>query len=159
VTPPFRVERSGRIETTLDDASWSILGTMPDYLAGLDGDRSDPAVARLYPPGHPDDEEAERRFRSLVTPGLRHARSKDLEAFVAVVAGRPDSLSAAEASVWLRVLGEARLAIAARAGVVGEAPDGWDEAEPESPEIALVHFLGYLQGSLAAALLGSGEWR
>ena len=154
--PPFRASRDGRVDLALDAMGWNVLETLPDYLSGLDGDRSDPAVARLYPSGHPDDEEAERRFRVLVTPGLRHARSKDREAFIAGVASRPRSLSAAEAAVWLRVLGEVRLALAARAGVIDEAPEGWDEAEPETPEIALVHFLGYLQGSLAEALLGSG---
>ena len=48
------------------------------------------------------------------------------------------------------MLGEARLALAARLGV---AETGWEHAPP-SPGLALLHLFGCVQDELATTLLG-----
>jgi hypothetical protein len=50
----------------------------------------------------------------------------------------------------MRVVGEARIVLAGRLGI---EEDGWEEtASIEDPEVAMLHYLGYLQESLVEAL-------
>ena len=76
-------------------------------------------------------------------------RTADRDAFVRGV--KESTISLEEAESWMRVIGEARLVLAARLGIT---KDGWeDEADPtQSPEMALLGYLGYLQDSLVSIL-------
>jgi hypothetical protein len=66
-------------------------------------------------------------------------------------AARAESLELEEAEAWMRVIGEVRLVLAGRLGIV---TDGWEEdADPEqSPEMALLGYLGFLQDRLVSVL-------
>jgi hypothetical protein len=85
---------------------------------------------------------------------MEQSRAADRSAFgiTAEQASGGVTLSTPEAEAWLRVLGEARLVLAARAGI---ASDGWEDELPEAdPSIALLHYLGWVQQSLAEVLEG-----
>ena len=57
-------------------------------------------------------------------------------------------LSRGEAEAWLRVLGESRLLLASRLGVTTAV---WEEDE-ETEELAVLHYLSWLQASLVDVL-------
>lgn len=132
--------------------SWErrLVGFAADLLDGLEPD--DAAASRLHYVAHPDDPEADERFRDLTAGMLEEARAADRSAVRATL-GAP-SLTGDEAESWLRVIGEARLVLAGRVGV---EEDGWEDATPPSgkaAEWALLHGLGSLQDRLVTALDG-----
>ena len=97
---------------------------------------------------HPEDPSADRRYQELVGDHLGRLRAADRETFAAAVNAR--SLDIEQAESLMRVIGEGRIVLAMRLGI--EA-DGWEEsASVEDPEVAMLHYLGYLQESLVEAL-------
>ena len=85
---------------------------------------------------------------------MAQSRAADRSAFALTVEQAPQGviLSSGESEAWLRVLGDARLVLASRLGI---ADDGWEEQFSENdPSIALLHYLGWLQQSLAETLEG-----
>jgi len=96
---------------------------------------------------HPDDEAAEESFRELTADCLRADREADRRRFAASL--ERGTLGAEDAAAWMRVLAEARLALARRLGL---AETGWGRAAP-GPGLALLHLYGCLQEELSATLL------
>lgn len=144
-------EPSGdRIAVRLRSWERRLVGFAADLLDGLEPD--DPAGSRLDYVAHADDPDAEERFRDLTAGMLEEARTADRTAVRATLAA--PGLTGEEAESWLRVIGEARLVLASRAGV---EDDGWEGAAAppgKAAEWALLHGLGYLQDRLVAALDG-----
>ena len=128
----------------LSEAERSALAVVPDIVAEA-GD----AGGRFDYRAHPHDNEAEDEYRRLVGSSLDSLRRADRDAFAANLDGQLIPLETAEA--WLRVIGEARIALAVRLGI---EEDGWqEEADPTSnPDMALLTYLGYLQESLVDVL-------
>lgn len=151
VKGPFRRIADG-IELTLADWESNVLQAIPELLASVDLGSGDPAADRLDQSPYPEEPEAAAEFRRLMAEEMTQSRSADRSAFSVTVeqAPRGVTLSSGEAEAWLRVLGEARLVLAARLGI---SADGWEDDLPEQdPPIALLHYLGFLQGSLAETL-------
>jgi len=85
----------------------------------------------------------------MIEDDLAKARAADRSRFAETVdAG---SMSDDDAQMWLRVLGDARLTLAARMGIEQE---GWedDRSLAESRDGAMLHYLGYLQDALIQVL-------
>ncbi|MDX1690320.1 MAG: DUF2017 family protein, partial [Acidimicrobiia bacterium] len=110
----------------------------------------DPAAARLDYDAHPDDERASARFRELTGDQLDAARAEDREQFLRTLDA--DELTEEEAEAWLRVIGDARLALASRIGITD---DGWEAGvgPGDPPELLLVGWLGGVQDALVRALM------
>jgi hypothetical protein len=85
----------------------------------------------------------------LVQGDLDRARTADRNRFLDTVS--QESISEEDAEVWLRVVGDARLALGARLGITD---DEWerDHSLTESSEGAALYYLGYIQDALARAL-------
>ena len=117
----------------------------------MGADDGDPASARLTYDARPDDADASRQFRDLTAADLDEARRSDREAFLRTV----DSLVITddEAEAWMRVIGDARLALAARIGIT---EDGWEAGvgPGQPPELLLVSYLGGIQDALVRVLMG-----
>jgi hypothetical protein len=115
------------------------------------GDGDDPGAARLSYSAHPEDAGADRRFRDLTGGMLADGRRRDRAAVTAGLHRR--RLTIEDAESWLRVIGEARLVLGARAGI---ETDGWQEAiaaaGPVPADVVLVEVLGWLQDALVDAL-------
>lgn len=128
----------------LSDLERTALAALPDMLAG-GGD----AGGRLAYVAHPDDEDADDRYRELIGTSLDEARREDRAVFLSGL-GR-DRIEAEEAGAWLRVIGEARLLLAHALGV---EEDGWEEdtRAGEDAEMALLLYLGHLQDRLVEVL-------
>ncbi|NIR40764.1 MAG: DUF2017 family protein [Actinobacteria bacterium] len=132
---PFRRTRDG-IAVRLDEQERRVVRLARDVVDGVGSGDDDPAAARLAYDARPDDEDASRRFRELTADDLAEARR----------------LTDEEAESWMRVIGDARLALAARIGI---SEDGWEAgvAPGQPPELLLVSYLGGIQDALVQALM------
>jgi hypothetical protein len=143
VSDPFR--RSGtRIRVRLSAEERAVLATLPDVITAVDD-----AGGRFDYRAHPDDPEAEDRYRDLVGEDLASGREADRRRYVESLAESTIEPDTAEA--WMRVVGDARLALAYRLGI---EDDGWEEHHDPSasPDAALLAYLGYIQDALVRAL-------
>jgi hypothetical protein len=143
---PF-VRKGDRVEVRLEDDARTMLASLPDLIAA-----SGDAGGRLDYRAHPTDPDAERHYRELLGDSLEEGRERDRATVTMSAAAR--SIELEEAESWMRVIGEARLVLAARLGIVS---DGWEEtADPEgNPEMALLTYLGFLQDRLVQVLMPS----
>lgn len=138
---------------TLSSGEVAILSRMATLVEGVGVEKDDSARQRLNPDVYPGDEAASREFERLAARERVEARAADRELFdktLLKASGGELLLSHAEAAAWARVLGEARVVLAARKGLF-EA--GLPTVMPSDPEVALVLLLGYLQEELVGEML------
>jgi hypothetical protein len=143
MTGPFTVDH-GSIVLRLARPESDILREVAHLL-----DAGDDADGRLSYSAHPDDPEADRRYQELVADSLDILRREDRSGFDTVASGAV--ATAEEVEAFMRVVGEARIVLAARLGI---DHDGW-EADLEAtsdPELALLAWLGYLQDAAVGVL-------
>ncbi len=117
----------------------------------------DPALARLFPDGYTDDEEASADFRRYTEPGLRDQKRAALQTAVGML-GHPGvrtPVSTEQAEQWLRALNDTRLVLGQRL----EVGEDWDEMlaslpddDPRLPLFWVYDRLTYLEESLVQAL-------
>lgn len=142
MTGPFE-NAAGTITLRLGADERGVLHGVP-LLLEAGGD----STGRLDYRAHPDDAAAEAKYRSLVSGQLDDLRATDRKAFARVLDGGPVSPEDVEA--FMRVVGEARIVLAARLGI---EVDGWEaEIDETNPEMAWLSWLGYLQDSAVVVL-------
>lgn len=106
------------------------------------------ADGRFAYTAHPDDTEADAGYRALLGDSLDTARGEDRAVMTATLDSK--ILDEEAAMAWMRVIGDARIALAHRLGI---EDDGWEETrDPSDPEAALLMYLGYLQDALVRVL-------
>jgi hypothetical protein len=140
------------ILVTLDPDDLDFLQQIPEFLDQLGDPEEDPAAARLEVPVYLDDPEASAEWWRLMSGELFQSRVADRSAFGLILdastAGTTASIPEAEA--FLRVLNEARLALAARLSVdVAEDYENLLEADRGA-----LDYLASMQQFLLAALWG-----
>ena len=143
--------RDGAIRVRLSAAEVHLLSSLPAMLDDVGTDPLDPAGPRLNQSAYPDDPMASAEFEVSHTAALGAVRAADRETFAATVAGSATGvdLSEAEAESWMRVIGDARLALAARLGI---EDDRWERESADEPQMLMVHYLTHLQDGLIEAL-------
>jgi hypothetical protein len=139
--------RRDEVVIDLSPPERNVLRMVPDLLEDLRP--SDAGADRLRYVAHADDDDAEERYRELVGDALDNARLDDRRLFAGTIDA--ESMDVEQAEAWMRVVGEARLVLAARLGIT---EDGWEETiDPsEGPEVAILGFLGWVQDSLVQVL-------
>jgi hypothetical protein len=141
------------IEVTLQGPEIAILSRLASLLGGAGVERDDPARVRLLPKVYAADDAASREYDRLVGKEHVEVRSADRETFnsglVAASAG-PMTLTANEAAAWARVMGEARIVLAARKGIFEE---GMPTEPVGDPEVAFIVFLGAMLEELVEQML------
>lgn len=145
------------IEVSLIGPEIAVLYQLGSLLGAAGVDKNDPARDRLIPRIYPDDERASRDFDRFGEKERVEVRSVDRERFnqgLDNAVGGPLVLSDDDAAAWARVLGEARIVLAARKGLF---ETGMPEPRGRDPEVALVTFLGILQEELVGAMLARLE--
>jgi hypothetical protein len=148
---PTRIVRGsdGRIRLLLPPAERALLLEVADDLRELLEDPADPALRRLFPPAH-DDEELEREYRELTRSQLLGGRTQALETLRATV--ERESLDESEADAWLRALNDLRLVLGTRLGITEDFDwDELDENDPEAWHYGVYGYLSWLQEELVAA--------
>lgn len=116
---------------------------------------SDDVLQRLFPRAHDDDEE-QREYEELLGEQLRAAKLDALRSVTAKLGDDGDLdvvLSLEEADDWLRLLNDVRLAIGTRLEVDEDTMSrDFDPSDPEGPALSVLHWLGWLQGSMIEEL-------
>jgi hypothetical protein len=121
----------------------------------------DPVSRRLFPPAYLEPEDAERdaEYRRLMHDELVSAKLANLEVVTAALArGAPTlrrwtvDLTEEEATAWLGVLNDLRLALGVRLDITEDFDGQVDEADPRAPAMHLLSYLGWLQEHLLEAL-------
>ena len=146
----------GGVELVLDPEEAGFVRSLPDYLDGLGDDHDDPAVRRLTPTIHPDDADASAEFDRFIGPALADERREDRDLVATAIQAGTTRLTAQEAEAVLRVVGEVRLALAARHGLLEDTGPGGTLPEPtaSTPRAQMViHHLGWLMEQITQALL------
>ncbi len=126
-----------------------LLGLVP-ILEAADAEPADPAYARLHVEAYPDDPAAQDEMAQYSGTQLAEARAADRASFTASVEAGAAVLTLEEAEAWLTVIGDTRLALAARLGIT---EPGWEIGEDDDPERIALGFLSYLQDQLVTALM------
>lgn len=152
----FRATPEG-IDVNLLGPEIAILSRLASLLGGAGVEKDDPARTRLTPRIYADDAVASREFDRLAGKERVEARSADRETLnegLIAAAKGPATLSAEEAAAWVRVVGEARIVLAARKGLFDT---GLPTGRVDDPEVALVMFLGAVQDELVGEMLKEME--
>lgn len=144
---PFKSHRDG-IAVRLVPLERQFLKGLPEMLAAVDAEPGDPAHLRLHVEAYPDDPDAQADMAEYSGSQLAEARATDRATFMATLDA--SVLSPEEAEMWLTVLGDSRLALAARLGI--DEP-GWETADEEDPERIALGFLSFLQDQLVDVLM------
>ncbi len=111
---PFKRHRDGVAVRLSDDERQFLLG-IPQLLAAVDSEPGDPAYARLHVEAYPDDVAAQSEMAEYSGSQLAEARATDRARFVESI--ESEVLTPDDAEAWLTVLGDSRLALAARIGI------------------------------------------
>jgi len=117
----------------------------------------DPALARRFPDGYRDDDEAAADFRRYTEPGLRAAKLAAIETALGTL-DAPDAkrrLTKAECLAWLRALTDVRLVLGERLAITEDWEQQVAGLEPDDPALGsylLYDNLTLMQGLLVDAL-------
>lgn len=134
----------------LTERESEFFGQVPRLFESVGEFDDDPGLAVLRRPFYLDDPTVDAELQALVSSEMESQRNADrvvLDHCCTVLS----SMTREEANGLLRALNEARLILAARAGVfdMGQA---WEDRIDEDPALAAVAWLGYVQGELISVL-------
>jgi hypothetical protein len=162
VAATFRRVGRDRVRVRLGHQELAVLRGLPEQLrAVLTEGADDPVSRRLFPPAYLEPEDAERdaEYRRLMHDELVSAKLANLEVVTATLArGAPTlrrwtvDLTEEEATAWLGVLNDLRLALGVRLDITEDFDGQVDEADPRAPAMHLLSYLGWLQEHLLEAL-------
>jgi hypothetical protein len=146
------------------------LGRPRGFAVGADGARvaflrsaagDDPVNRRLFPPAYLEPEDAERdaEYRRLMHDELVQAKLANVELVAGTLAkGSPSArrwtvdLTEEEATAWLGVLNDLRLALGVRLEITEDFDGQVDDTDPRAPAMHLLAYLGWLEEHLLEAL-------
>ena len=154
MTIPFRPHPEG-VEVKLPDWLVAFLSDVPLLLEGVGDQEGDPAAERFRPPVYLDDQESSDDWWHWMGSELEQSKVADRSAFELIIADAATGVvaSPAEAEAMMRVLGQARLVLAARMGVDIEA----DYESLDAHSAAVLDTLAQLQEALIHALSQSTD--
>ncbi|NNC91263.1 MAG: DUF2017 family protein [Acidimicrobiia bacterium] len=144
---PFKPHPDGVAVRLSSDERQFLLG-LPQLLAAVDAEPGDPAHVRLHVEAYPADPAAQLEMAEYSGSQLAEARTIDRARFVDSI--ESEVLTPDDAEAWLTVLGDSRLALAARIGITDP---GWEIGDEEDPERITLGFLSYLQDQLVDVLM------
>ncbi len=128
----------------------ALLRQIPWLLGELVDGHADPGYDVLHRPVYADNPSAAEELADLVKPENDQQRTIDCGVVQHMGDGRT-TMTFEEAHGFLRAVNDARLVLAARAGVFDDDAE-WQENIPRDPALAAVAWLGYVQGELIEAL-------
>jgi hypothetical protein len=154
----IRRDPSGAVHFELEEYEGDLMRQLLDEMRTLleaDIPPSDAVLKRLFPDAFEDDEKADA-YRELIGDELHDRKTTALRTAKETLGltGPVDAtLDDEEVDRWLALLTDIRLAIGTRLDVTEErmAAD-IDPADPDAAALSVLHWLGWLQESMLAAI-------
>jgi hypothetical protein len=149
-----------RVRLGLDEVA--VLRDLPGQLREVLAEPGDdPVNRRLFPPAYLESDDADRdaEYRSLMHDELVQAKLANVEVVAGTLARGSQSmrrwtvdLTEEEATAWLGVLNDLRLALGVRLEITEDFDGQVDDADPRAPAMHLLSYLGWLEEHLLEAL-------
>jgi len=146
----FRRGHAGGVDLRLPSEERAVLRSIAPQLRELLEDPSDPALARLFPPAHPDDPEVQAQYQAMVGDELVASRRSALAVFETTLDA--DHLDAEAVEAWMSTINAARLVLGTRLDVGEEPPEDLDLDDPDAPAYVLYDYLSMLLSELLREL-------
>jgi len=151
-----------RVRVRLAHEEVAVLRGLPDQLRTVLGeDEDEPVNRRLFPPAYLDvaDVERDTEYHRLMHDDLVKEKLANLD----LVTGSLDrgstsvrrwtvELTDEEATAWLGVLNDLRLALGVRLDITEDFDGDVDDSDPRAPALRLLSYLGWLEEQLLDAL-------
>ena len=158
----FKRVGQDRVRVRLAQDEVAVLRGLPDQLRSVLGeDEDEPVNRRLFPPAYLDVEDVERdaEYRRLMHDDLVEEKLANLDLVTGSMARGSSSvrrwtveLTDEEATAWLGVLNDLRLALGVRLDITEDFDGDVDDADPRAPALRLLSYLGWLEEQLLDAL-------
>ena len=153
-----------RVRVRLAQDEVAVLRGLPDQLRTVLAEGEDePVNQRLFPPAYLDvaDVERDAEYRRLMHDDLVREKLANLDLVTRTLARGSGSLrrwtvelTEEEASAWLGVLNDLRLALGVRLDITEDYDGEVDDSDPRAPAFRLLSYLGWLEEQLLDALQG-----
>jgi hypothetical protein len=151
-----------RVRVRLANDEVAVLRGLPDQLRTVLGEGEDePVNRRLFPPAYLDvaDIEHDAEFQRLMHDDLVSEKLTNLDLVTDSLARGTSSvrrwtveLTDEEATAWLGVLNDLRLALGVRLDITEDFDGDVDDTDPNAPALRLLSYLGWLEEQLLDAL-------
>ncbi len=158
----FKRVGNDRVRVRLANDEVAVLRGLPDQLRTVLGEGEDePVNRRLFPPAYLDvaDIERDAEFRRLMHDDLVAEKLTNLDLVTGTLARGTSSvrrwtveLTDEEATAWLGVLNDLRLALGVRLDITEDFDGDVDDTDPRAPALRLLSYLGWLEEQLLEAL-------
>jgi hypothetical protein len=162
VAATFRRVGRDRVRVRLSQGEVAVLRDLPGQLRAVLADEADdPVTRRLFPPAYlePDDADRDAEYRRLMHDELLQAKLANVEVVAETLARGSSSvrrwtvdLTEEEATAWLGVLNDLRLALGVRLDITEDFDGQVDDDDPRAPAMHLLSYLGWLEEHLLDAL-------
>ncbi|SES09739.1 protein of unknown function [Pedococcus cremeus] len=157
-----------QIVAGLGGSGWGVSVSPEDQVPGAPAspgalEDRDPALDRLLPPAHREDEQIAAEFRRFTEHGLRARKTANLSTAIAALSGAEEQrveLDQPQAVALVVALTDVRLVLGERLGLrtdedlelIEEQVSSLDDDDPAVYALAVYDFLTWLQQTLAHAL-------
>jgi uncharacterized protein DUF2017 len=162
VAGSFKRVGNDRVRVRLGHDEVELLRGLPEQLRTVlaEGDQ-EPVNQRLFPPAYLDAADVERdaEYHRLMRDDLVKAKLANLDLLTDTLARGEASvrrwtveLTEEEATAWLGVLNDLRLALGVRLDITEDFDGDVDDTDPRAPALRLLSYLGWLEEQLLDAL-------
>jgi uncharacterized protein DUF2017 len=158
----FKRVGNDRVRVRLGHDEVAVLRGLPDQLRTVLGAGEDePVNRRLFPPAYLDvaDIEQDSEYHRLMHDDLVKEKLANLDLVTDTLARGSSSvrrwtveLTDEEATAWLGVLNDLRLALGVRLDITEDYDGDVDPSDPNAPAFRLLSYLGWLEEQLLGAL-------
>jgi hypothetical protein len=158
----FKRVGAGRVRVRLALDEVAVLRGLPDQLRAVLGEGEDePVNRRLFPPAYLDvtDVERDAEYQRLMHDDLVKEKLANLDLVTGSLERGSTSvrrftveLTDEEATAWLGVLNDLRLALGVRLDITEDYDGEVDDTDPNAPAFRLLSYLGWLEEQLLDAL-------
>jgi hypothetical protein len=162
VAGSFKRVGADRVRVRLANDEVAVLRGLPDQLRTVLGEGEDePVNRRLFPPAYLDvaDIEHDAEYQRLMHDDLVSEKLANLDRVTDTLARGSASvrrwtveLTDEEATAWLGVLNDLRLALGVRLDITEDFDGDVDDTDPRAPALRLLSYLGWLEEQLLEAL-------
>jgi hypothetical protein len=149
----IRRTRRGEFEIRIPDGERDILRSLAEELREL-LPTGDPSLGRLFPPAYSDDPEANEEYARLMRDDLLAEHTAAIDDFERTIDAT--RVSEDELIAWMGAVNDLRLVLGTKLDVTEEMYEReLDPRAPNAHQLAVYHYLGFLEEQMVVALSAS----